>query len=189
MSLMKRPSAPSARVNRSKSRRGNPGRTVSAIALPMLAHALSGSRRRGFPSVARRWSPAPQGRCTATRGAAKRVCAVPRWLGQSCGRCPRCRLLPRVASRNPPVTRDGDGPAVTGARHGTCRKSRCRLDRLLSRRAPGHVVAEERYGPSVAPKFGAGLFSEKARVVRAPNAIFGTARPCDGTPGSCDPGL
>ena len=85
MSLMKTPSASEARAKSVVASR-YPERAISAIALPMLAHTFTGSRRRGFPLVARRWSPEPfdrrerhEGRCTATRGAAKRVCAVQRW--------------------------------------------------------------------------------------------------------------
>jgi NAD(P)-dependent dehydrogenase (short-subunit alcohol dehydrogenase family) len=59
-----------------------------------------------------RWSPEPfdrlerhEGRCTATRGAAKPVCAVQRWQGQSRGH--RCRLLLRAPTRGPPITHRG----------------------------------------------------------------------------------
>ncbi len=48
MSPTKRPSASKARAESLDVASGLPERAISAIALPMLAHALSPNRRRGF---------------------------------------------------------------------------------------------------------------------------------------------
>ena len=60
---------------------------------------------------------------------------VQRWQGRSRGRCYCCRLLPRVGSWNPAVTREGDGSGLAAARLGVSRKSTYRLGRRLSWRS------------------------------------------------------
>jgi hypothetical protein len=57
--VVKRPSASEARAESLDVASGLPEQAISAIALSMLAHTLSPIRRRGFPSVARRWCPEP----------------------------------------------------------------------------------------------------------------------------------